>query len=169
MIRPGEVNDFREIHAIINDAAIAYKGIIPEDRWKDPYMPEAELQSQIDDGVRFYCYSEGDVIMGVMGIQEKTDVTLIRHAYVRTTARNNGIGGKLLNYLSELSDQPVLIGTWADATWAINFYLKHGFNVVPFQQKEILLRKYWNIPERQVETSVVLADANWWRYSGTVR
>ena len=157
MIIPGTAEDFAEIHAIINDAAAAYKGIIPEDRWHDPYMRAEELKGQIEDGVQFWCYVEGDVMLGVMGIQDKTDVTLIRHAYVRTVARNLGIGGKLLRYLSTLTAKPILIGTWADATWAIDFYRKHGFRLVSFEEKERLLRKYWDIPLRQIETSVVLA------------
>jgi len=158
MIAPGNESDFEDICAIINDAATAYKGIIPEDRWHEPYMPERELQDQINDGVQFWCYRENDRIIGVMGIQDKADVTLIRHAYVQTTARNTGIGGKLLGHLTELTTKPILIGTWADATWAINFYKKYGFTVVSYEDKERLLRKYWRIPLRQIETSVVLAN-----------
>ena len=124
-------------------------------------LSETELQSQIEDGVRFYCYTEENAIIDLMGIQDKTDVTLIRHAYLRTTSRNKGIGGKLLNYLSELTEQPVLIGTWEDATWVINFYLKHDFNMASFGEKEALLRKYWAIPVRQIETSVILANHKW--------
>ena len=150
-------DDFTQIHEIINDAASAYKGIIPEDRWHDPYMSETELQDQIDAGVTFWCYRENDRIIGVMGIQDKGDVTLIRHAYVRTIARNKGIGGKLLRHLNTLTTKPILIGTWADATWAIEFYKKYGFQLVSFQEKEELLRKYWSIPLRQIETSVVLS------------
>ena len=156
MIVPGSKNDFSQIYEIINDAASAYKGIIPEDRWHEPYMGETELQEQIEDGVRFWCYWENDMIIGVMGLQDKADVTLIRHAYVRTTARNKGIGGKLLRHLSILTTKPILIGTWADATWAIEFYKKYGFRLVSFEEKEELLRKYWSIPLRQIETSVVL-------------
>lgn len=159
MIVLSNESDFKEICTIINDAAIAYKGIIPEDRWHEPYMPESELRDQIDDGVQFWCYREDDKIIGVMGIQDKREVTLIRHAYVRTTARNKGIGGKLLNHLRELTMKPILIGTWADATWAINFYQKHGFSLVSYEEKERLLRKYWKIPIRQIETSVVLASS----------
>lgn len=158
MIVLSNESDFEDIYTIINDAAIAYKGIIPDDRWHDPYMPESELRDQIDDGVQFWCYREDDRITGVMGIQDKEDVTLIRHAYVRTTARNKGIGRKLLNHLRELTSKPILIGTWADAIWAINFYQKHGFSVVSHEEKERLLRKYWTIPLRQIETSVVLTN-----------
>ena len=161
MIVPSKKSDFKDILVIINDAASAYKGIIPTDRWHEPYMSEQELQTQIEDGIKFWCFVENDNIIGVMGIQDKSDVTLIRHAYVRTTARNKGIGSKLLNYLSELTKKPILVGTWADATWAINFYKKYGFKLVPFDEKEKLLRKYWTIPLRQIETSVVLASSNW--------
>lgn len=161
MIVASEKTDFEEILTIINDAASAYKGIIPADRWHEPYMSAHELQKQIDDGVNFWCFLQNGVITGVMGIQDKHDVTLIRHAYVRTNVRNKGIGGKLLQHLSKLTKNPILIGTWADATWAIDFYKKHGFSLVSHQDKERLLRKYWNIPSRQVETSVVLASPNW--------
>ena len=161
MIRNATVKDFDEIYHIINDAAIAYKGIIPADRWHEPYMTEEELKGQIDEGVQFWNYIEDGKIIAVMGIQFKGDVTLIRHAYVRTAKRNKGIGGKLLEYLSALSATPVLVGTWADAKWAIEFYQKHGFRLLSKEEKNNLLRKYWNIPDRQVETSVVLADTKY--------
>ena len=161
MIIPSKESDFKEILEIINDAASMYKGIIPADRWHEPYMSEKELQTQIEEGIKFWCYVDKDNIVGVMGFQEKPDVTLIRHAYVRTNARNKGIGSKLLHHLSELTAKPILIGTWADASWAINFYKKHGFQLVSFEEKERLLRKYWRIPPRQIETSVVLASSNW--------
>jgi len=154
-------NDFNTIHEIINDASIAYKGIIPADRWKEPYMPEDELKTQLDEGVEFWKYVENNEVLGVMGIQNKGDVTLIRHAYVRTAARQKGIGGKLLKHLIDVAKTPVLIGTWADATWAISFYLKHGFRQVSEDEKNKLLRIYWSIPERQVVTSVVLASKDW--------
>ena len=160
MITKSKQSDFKDIYEIINDAAVAYKGIIPADRWHEPYMTEDELQKQIADGVQFWCYHKQGTIIGVMGIQDKSDVTLIRHAYVRTIARNKGIRGKLLEHLSTLTEKPILIGTWADATWAINFYKKNGFRQVAFAQKEQLLRKYWNVPLRQIETSVVLASDN---------
>ncbi len=153
--------DFQTIHEIINDAAIAYKGIIPEDRWQEPYMPEEELKVQLNEGVQFWNYSENNEILGVMGIQYKNEVTLIRHAYVRTTSRGKGIGTKLLKYLIQMSETPVLIGTWADANWAIEFYIKHGFRLVSEEEKNRLLKTYWSIPERQVETSVVLASSDW--------
>lgn len=161
MVFKCEQTDRKEICDIINDAALAYKGIIPADRWKEPYMPEDELQKQIDEGVQFWCWKEHGEMMGVMGIQYKIDVTLIRHAYVRSLYRNKGIGSKLLAHLATISETPVLIGTWAAATWAIGFYQKHGYRVLSRQETETLLNKYWSIPERQVETSVVLASTDW--------
>lgn len=157
MITPAKESDFEQIYQVINDAAVAYKGIIPADRWHDPYMSKNELIAQLEDGVKFWCYVDNGIILGVMGIQDKTDVSLIRHAYVRTTSRNKGIGSKLLAHLSALTSNPILIGTWANASWAIEFYLKHGFQLVSENEKEQLLRKYWSIPERQIETSVVLS------------
>ena len=153
--------DFDTIYEIINDASIAYKGIIPADRWKEPYMTKDELQHQIHDGVEFWKYEEDNEIKGVMGIQFKENVTLIRHAYVRTTARQNGIGGKLLHYLTAITKTPVLIGTWKDASWAINFYKKNGFRQLEEVEKNRLLKTYWSIPARQVETSTVLANSHW--------
>ena len=161
MIVPVKGSELAIVHEIINDGASAYKGIIPADRWHEPYMSVEELQAQIDDGVKFWSYLDNGKMIAVMGIQDKGDVTLIRHAYVRTTARNQGIGGKLLQHLAASVSTPILIGTWADASWAISFYKKHGYRLVSFNEKEQLLRKYWNIPLRQIDTSVVLASANW--------
>ena len=161
MIFKCEQTDFEEICEIINDAAVAYKDVIPADRWHEPYMPEEELKTQIEQGVQFWCYKENGEMMGVMGIQDKGDVTLIRHAYVRSVYRNKGIGSKLLAHLAAISTTPVLIGTWADAIWAIKFYEKHGFHLLSKSETEALLHKYWTIPARQVETSVVLASSNW--------
>lgn len=159
MIIKCEENDFKEILEIINDGASAYRGIIPADRWKEPYMEAEELKKQISEGVEFWCYTEGNTKKGVMGIQNKSGVTLIRHAYVRTYYRNNGIGGKLLDYLRNKSRAPILIGTWADADWAIRFYQKHGFYLLTKDERINALRKYWTIPERQIETSVVLTNS----------
>lgn len=161
MIVKSETSDFNDILEIINDGAIAYRGVIPDDRWHEPYMTAEQLQAQIDDGVEFWGYKEGDKLLGVMGVQDKIEVTLIRHAYVRTSDRNKGIGGKLLTHLCSDVKKPILIGTWADAGWAIGFYQKHGFRLTSTEEKNALLQKYWNIPARQVETSVVLASANW--------
>jgi N-acetylglutamate synthase-like GNAT family acetyltransferase len=153
--------DFPVIYEIINDGAQAYRGVIPEDCWHDPYMPEQELRKQIADGVQFWKYMEDENVTGVMGLQLKNDVTLIRHAYVRTSERNKGIGGKLLRHLCAMTQTPILIGTWSDATWAIEFYKKHGFRQVSTKEKDRLLEKYWSIPKRQVETSVVLVSDDW--------
>jgi mannose-6-phosphate isomerase-like protein (cupin superfamily) len=147
--------------SIINDAASAYKGVIPADRWKVPYMSLDELRHEMSDGVVFWGYESDGELTGIMGIQPIQDITLIRHAYVRTGNRNQGIGGKLLDYLLTQITTPVLIGTWADAVWAVRFYEKYGFQRVSVEEKNRLLNKYWAIPERQVETSVVLADWRW--------
>lgn len=160
-IRPCTADDSPEIRAIINDAAIAYKGVIPDDRWHEPYMPFRELENEIAAGVRFYGYATSNGLVGVMGIQDVKDVTLIRHAYVRTCVRNQGIGGKLLAHLVNLTSRPVLIGTWAAAIWAIRFYERHGFRVVTDAEKNRLLKIYWTVPDRQIATSVVLADGKW--------
>jgi N-acetylglutamate synthase-like GNAT family acetyltransferase len=161
MIRACEPSDFDAIWEIINDGAQAYKGVIPADRWTEPYMSGDKLRHEIEDGVAFWGYEDGGALAGVMGLQDVQDVTLIRHAYVRTASRNQGIGGKLLMHLRTITTRPVLIGTWADAVWAIAFYQKHGFRVVDRDEKNRLLKKYWNIPDRQVQTSIVLADQKW--------
>ena len=161
MLRRSEERDFDAICEIINDGACAYKGVIPEDCCKQPYMPAAELRHEINDGVEFWGIEENGELLGVMGIQDVQDVTLIRHAYVRTVHRSKGIGAKLLLHLQALTSKPVLIGTWADATWAIRFYEHHGFTVFSHDEKERLLRRYWTIPPRQIEPSVVLVNAKW--------
>ena len=161
MIRPSKSSDFDEIYAIINDSASAYKGVIPSDRWHEPYMSKEQLRAEIADGIQFFCSCENGVIEGVMGFQEKNDDNLIRHAYVRTNIGNRGIGGLLLEHLREFSKKPILIGTWADASWAIRFYEKHDFQIVVGTEKDQLLKKYWTIPERQVETSVVLKELSY--------
>lgn len=161
MVLKCEQSDFNDILDIINDGANAYKGVIPADQWHEPYMPEAELQKQIEEGVEFWKYLQKGKVFGVMGIQDKTEVTLIRHAYVRTAEQTKGIGSKLLTHLVTIAPSPVLIGTWKDASWAIRFYEKHGFRVLDEQERESVLRKFWHIPDRQIETSVVLASADW--------
>jgi GNAT superfamily N-acetyltransferase len=161
MIRRCEETDFEAIYEIINEAAQVYRGIIPADRWKEPYMPREELMHEIDADVRFWGYEEDGELLGVMGIQDVLDVTLIRHAYVRTAQQNKGIGGKLLSHLRTLTSRPILLGTWADATWAIRFYEKHKFRLVTPEEKDRLLKKYWSIPDRQIETSVVLVEESW--------
>lgn len=163
MIRLCDDHDFDTIWVIINDGAQAYKETIPADRWHEPYMSREQLRHEIDDGVVFWGYNENGSLVAVMGTQPVQDVTLIRHAYVRTGHQKRGLGGQLLSHLRSLTDTPVLIGTWADAVWAIRFYERHGFRQVSAQAKDRLLRKYWDIPERQIETSVVLADQKWLR------
>jgi N-acetylglutamate synthase-like GNAT family acetyltransferase len=155
-IRRCDDRDFDLIHAIINDGAQAYKGVIPPDRWAEPYMPVAKLRHEISDGVEFWGFEEDGTLAGVMGLQRVHDATLIRHAYVRTSSQKKGIGARLLSHLTQLAAGPVMIGTWATAAWAIRFYEAHGFAVVSDDEKNRLLKKYWKIPERQVETSVVL-------------
>jgi len=160
MIRRCTDADFDDIHAIINDASVAYRGVIPADCWHEPYMSREALSREIASGVQFWCREQDGMLAGVMGIQDVRDVTLIRHAYVRTALRNRGIGAQLLAHLRALTSRPLLIGTWAAAEWAIRFYEKHGFRVVDENEKARLLKLYWSIPDRQVETSVVLEEAS---------
>ena len=162
VISPCKDGEFDAIWEIVNDAAQVYKGVIPADRWEEPYMPREKLRHEMESGVSFWGYEEDSELVGVMGIQHVQDVTLIRHAYVRTGRHNQGIGGQLLSRLRKQTSRPTLVGTWKDATWAIRFYQKHGFQLVsPEREKNRLLAQYWAIPERQVETSVVLADQKW--------
>ncbi len=158
--RCGE-DDFDDIWSIINDGAQAYRGVIPDDCCAEPYMSREKLRHEMNDGVAFWGYDDEDQLVGVMGIQEVQDVTLIRHAYVRTESQKQGIGAQLLEHLLKLATTPVLVGTWADAAWAIRFYEKYGFRLVSPAEKNHLLRQYWTISDRQIETSVVLADAAW--------
>jgi N-acetylglutamate synthase-like GNAT family acetyltransferase len=163
MIRKCKESDLNTIFEIVNDAAQAYKGLIPQDRWHEPYMSLAELRTQIEDGIVFWGLERDGQLLGVMGIQDKGDVTLIRHAYVLTRAQKRGIGEKLLQHLQNMTEKPILIGTWAAASWAVSFYQKNGYTLVSEQEKNRLLNKYWSIPERQVETSVVLANLTWFQ------
>ncbi len=163
-IRPCRADDLRKIFEIVNDAAQAYAGVIPADRWKQPYMPLEELEHEIAQGVQFSGIELNGVLVGVMGIQPVKDLTLIRHAYVATAHRSQGLGSILLEHLLDQVKGPILVGTWATATWAIRFYEKHGFRQVTPAEKDRLLRTYWRIPERQVETSVVLANAGAFRH-----
>ena len=158
MIRLCRSDEFDTLYEIINDAAVAYRGVIPADRFKEPYMPADELRHEMADGVIFWGEETDGRLVGVMGIQDIGDVTLIRHAYVRSECRNQGVGTRLLAHVRTLTARPILIGTWADAHWAVRFYEKHGFRRVTPAEKDRLLRKYWKIPARQVETSVVLAE-----------
>jgi GNAT superfamily N-acetyltransferase len=161
IIRQCSAADVPALFAIINDAAQAYKGIIPADRWHEPYMPREELEREMADGVAFWGAERKGQLLGVMGIQDRGEVTLIRHAYVRTSERRKGIGEALLRHLETLTAKPVLIGTWSAATWAVRFYEKNGYRVLARAEIERLLHKYWSIPDRQVQTSVVLANARW--------
>ena len=157
MTRKLQPAEFKSILHVVNDAAEAYRGVIPEDRWKEPYMSDEELRGEMESGVKFYGWVENDVLVAVMGIQRANDVTLIRHAYVLTNRQRRGIGEKLLKHLISLArTAEVLVGTWEAAYWATRFYEKHGFKLVSKEEKDRLLRKFWNIPERQIETSVVL-------------
>ena len=157
MIRKLTNNNFQAILTVINDAATAYRGKIPDDRWKEPYMSVEELKEEIQSGVQFYGYLKNNVLIAVMGIQPVVDVTLIRHAYTLTNHQRKGIGEKLLNHLLKLArTERILVGTWENASWAIKFYEKHGFQLLSRKETNKLLKKYWSIPDRQVETSIVL-------------
>lgn len=161
VIRPCTDQDLEGILEVINDAALAYKGVIPDDRYGEPYMAPEELTREVAHGLRFWGFEQDRRLLGVMGLQDVEDVTLIRHAYVRTTHRRRGIGGRLLRDLRFKATRPLLVGTWAAALWAIEFYRRHGFEMVPRDQAPLLLRRYWSVPERQIETSVVLAERAW--------
>ena len=166
VIRQCNDRDFDAICEIINDAACAYQGVIPADCWHEPYMSRDHLRKELDAGVVFWGYEEHGALSGVMGIQQVREVTLIRHAYVRTICRSRGIGGQLISHLKTLTTRPVLVGTWKAADWAVRFYGRHGFRLVAMDEKDRLLGRYWSIPVRQVETSVVLADERWFRNGG---
>ena len=158
LIRPCTDDERAAVLSIINDGAQAYKGVIPADRWHEPYMSADELEEEIADGVAFWGAQYEGTLVGVAGIQDRGDVTLVRHAYVATSMQRGGCGTALLHHLESLAPgKPMLIGTWADATWAIDFYRKAGYTLTPTPRKNALLKKYWRIPLRQVETSVVLA------------
>jgi N-acetylglutamate synthase-like GNAT family acetyltransferase len=161
VIRKNAAADVAPMLAIINDAADAYRGVIPDDRWHEPYMSADELAGEIAAGVEFWVTEDDGRLLGVMGIQDKGDVALVRHAYVAATTQRGGVGTRLLHHVETLVDKPILIGTWAAASWAIEFYRRNGFEVISKRDKDRLLRRYWSIPERQVETSVVLANGRW--------
>lgn len=158
MIRECGAADIPEMLEVINDAARKYRGAIAADRWKEPYMPEAELREEIAAGVKFWAWLDGARVVSVMGLQDRGDVALIRHAYTRTAAQGSGAGSALMAHLRTLTRKPMLVGTWKAATWAIRFYEKRGFRLVDDREKKQLLRRYWTIPDRQVEESVVLSD-----------
>ena len=158
VIRPCRADETDAVLDIVNEAAEAYRGVIPDDCFEDPYMSADALARETAAGIRFYGLTEDGALLGVMGLQDVGDVTLIRHAYVRSAEQRRGIGAALIAHLLGLTDRPVRVGTWAAARWAIAFYEASGFTQVTRQAKDLGLRKYWDISERQVETSVVLAD-----------
>ena len=157
-IRPCRDDERTAILAIVNAAAETYRGVIPADRWHEPYMQLSELESEIAGGVAFWGYEADGELVGIMGIQRVRDVNLIHHAYVSPGSQRRGVGGALLEQLARSTSRRMLVGTWAAADWAIRFYRRHGFELVSPERKTALLRTYWNIPGRQIETSVVLAN-----------
>jgi GNAT superfamily N-acetyltransferase len=156
-IRPCRDDERGAILAIVNAAAEAYRGVIPADCWHEPYMPAHELDEEIASAVAFWGYEADGALVGIMGIQAVRDVDLIRHAYVSPGSQRRGVGSALLEHLPRSTTRPMLVGTWAAADWAIRFYRRRGFELVTPEQKDELLKTYWSIPDRQVETSVVLA------------
>jgi N-acetylglutamate synthase-like GNAT family acetyltransferase len=161
LLRKCVESDLATMLIIVNDAAQAYRRVIPVDRWREPYMPKDELVKEIADGVVFWVAEQEGDLLGVIGIQDKGDVALVRHAYVAPNMQRRSVGTRLLRHVQGLTDKPILIGTWADASWAIDFYRRNGFTLLPKSHKDRLLRRYWSIPARQIETSVVLADGPW--------
>jgi GNAT superfamily N-acetyltransferase len=157
-IRPCRDDELATILAIVNSAAEVYRDVIPPDRWHEPYMSMAELRRDIGAGVAFWMFETAGEVIGVMGIQPVQDVDLIRHAYVLPGRQRLGVGAALIDHLRRQSSRPMLVGTWAAATWAIDFYRRHGFELVASARAKALLETYWSIPERQIETSVVLAN-----------
>lgn len=168
MIRKCTADDFERIYEIINNAAQAYKGIIPVEYWKVPYMSRDELRGELDDGIEMWGYEDDGELVGIMGIQHSKNVTLIRHAYVCTSRQNQGIGGELLSHLRELTSEPILIATWSNAIWAVRFYEKHGFRLVSREEGNRLQRKYWSSPKMKINASVVLAEEKWFINSSNI-
>lgn len=151
-------DELTAVLSIVNSAAVAYRGVIPDDCWHEPYMTMTDLGRDIVDGLEIWGYERGGELIGVMGIQPMVDVDLIRHAYVRPTAQRKGVGAALIEHVRRLTDRGILVGTWAAASWAISFYERHGFELVRSPDAERLMRKYWSVPRRQMEVSVVLAN-----------
>jgi GNAT superfamily N-acetyltransferase len=143
---------------VINDAALAYRGVIPADRWHEPYMPREELLAEMRAGVKFFCFRRDGRVLGVMGLQQVADVALIRHAYTLSSEQHRGVGTRLVEHLRKQTNLRLLVGTWKAASWAVRFYERRGFRLVSEEEKGRLLRRYWQIPERQIEESVVLAE-----------
>ena len=160
-IRRARSHEGAAVAALIEEAAAAYRGVIPADCWHEPYMPLDDLLREVDDGVRFWVVEQGGRIIAAMGLQPVSDVALIRHAYVLPAQQGRGHGGALLEHLHELSEAPMLVGTWRAASWAVRFYRRHGFTLLDAIETDRLLRRYWSVPPRQREASVVLADARW--------
>jgi N-acetylglutamate synthase-like GNAT family acetyltransferase len=152
------IEDPDAIGTVINDAALAYRGVIPADRWHEPYMPRDELVSEMRSGVKFVCLRRDGRVAGVMGLQHVADVALIRHAYTLSSHQHSGVGTLLLDHLRQQTDRPILVGTWKAATWAVRFYERRGFRLVPEEEKAMLLRRYWTVTERQIQESVVLKE-----------
>ena len=165
MIRPCEPAELDDVCALVNDAAVAYRGVIAADCWNEPYMPIDELRRDVDDGVRFWGFFDDGQLVGAMGLQDVGEVALVRHAYTRTAKQGAGIGAALLAHLRDQTDRPLLVGTWKAATWAIRFYQARGFTLVTAPQKDALLRRHWTVSVRQMAESVVLADARWFARS----
>jgi GNAT superfamily N-acetyltransferase len=163
MIRRCGPADAEALFEIINDGAGAYRGVIAADRWHEPYMAREELAREIAGGVVFSGFYEDAQPVAIMGLQFVEDVALVRHAYTRTAKQGHGFGAKLLAHVRGQTDRPILIGTWTAATWAIRFYERHGFRLVRREDTAALLRRYWSIPDRQIEESVVLADERWFQ------
>jgi GNAT superfamily N-acetyltransferase len=161
MIRECGPQDFEAMLRIINHAAEAYRVFIPPDEWKDPYMPAQELGQEIAAGVRFTGYAEAGELIGIMGLQLVHEIALIRHAYVDPRCQGRGIGTALHRELRSQTDRPLLVGTWAQSSWAIRFYQQLGYRLVPESECAMLLRRYWSVPESQIATSVVLVDERW--------
>ncbi len=161
MIRPCSKAEVECIHRVINDGAEAYRGVIPTDCWHEPYMPLSKLLREMDRGVCFQGFYQDETLVGVMGIEDVKDVSLIRHAYVGTAHQRQGVGAALMDHLISSTQRPLLVGTWVAATWAIRFYERRGFTLVKPEEKDCLLDRYWSIPDRQRDTSVVLADERW--------
>ncbi len=168
MLRRCSPGDFEAIHAVINDAAQAYRGVIARDCFKEPYMAHEELRAEIASGVDFWGIEEGGQLSSVMGLQNLAGVSLIRHAYTRTLRQGKGLGTALLAHLRTRTDSPMLVGTWKAAEWALAFYQRRGFRLVPDAEKPRLLRRYWTVPERQIEESVVLAEERWFANPGKI-
>ena len=159
MITEYTKKDISDILYVINDAALKYRGVIPSDCWHEPYMSEQELIIEFNNGVHMFGYSISDILIGVMGIQELNDVTLIRHAYTLTNYQGAGVGKSLLKYLLQTNQSTnFLVGTWRDATWAIQFYEKFGFVLQTEKRTSQLLKKYWKISSNQIDNSVVLIN-----------